>query len=128
MPKIDSVIGRSAHLSGGLAFSGGLHVEGRICGDVRAHDATDSTLSVGEHGCIEGAVEVGNLVLDGTVTGPVHAPGHVVLGARARVHGDVYYGVIEISPGAKIMGRLVPLAPLAGATSQSSEALLTGAP
>ncbi len=90
--------------------------------------ASDSTLSVGEYGCIEGAVEVGNLILDGTVTGPVRAPGHVVLGPRARVHGDVYYGVIEISLGAEIMGKLVPLAALAGAASQSSEVLLTTGP
>jgi cytoskeletal protein CcmA (bactofilin family) len=128
MPKIDTVIGRSAHLKGGLEFAGALHVEGRICGDVRARDGAESTLSVGEHGCVEGAVEVGNLILDGSVTGPVHAPGSVVLGARARLHGDVYYGDIEMTLGAKIIGRLVRLTGQAEAASQSSEALLTPGP
>jgi cytoskeletal protein CcmA (bactofilin family) len=125
MPKIDTVIGKTARLSGDLEFCGALHVDGRICGDVRAHEGADSTLSVGEHGCIEGVVEVGNLILDGTVTGPVRAPGRVVLGPQARVYGDVYYGVIEMTLGAKMMGRLVPLAALAASASQSSEVLLT---
>jgi len=128
MPKIDTVIGRSAHLNGGLEFAGDLHVEGRICGDVRARDGAESTLSVGEHGCIEGAVEVGNLILDGTVTGPIHAPGRVVLGARARVRGDVYYGHIEMTLGAEIIGRLVPLAAQVIDPPQSSEAVLTPGP
>ena len=128
MPKIDTVIGRGAQLSGGLEFSGCLHVDGRIWGDVRAAAGADSTLSVGEHGCIEGAVEVGNLILDGTVTGPIHAPGRVVLGARARVRGDVYYGHIEMTLGAEIIGRLVRLTGQAEAASQSSEALLTPGP
>jgi cytoskeletal protein CcmA (bactofilin family) len=124
MARIDTVIGKSAQLNGGLEFAGGLHVDGRIRGGVRATPGTDSTLTVGEGGCIEGAVEVGNLLLDGTVSGPVYAHGRVVLGARARVFGDVYYGVIEMTLGAEIMGRLVPLSGEA-ATCDAPGALLT---
>jgi cytoskeletal protein CcmA (bactofilin family) len=32
----------------------------------------------------------------------------VVLGARARVRGNVHYGVIEMALGAEISGKLVP--------------------
>lgn len=108
--KIDTLIGRSAHLRGDFDFAGGLHLEGRISGDVRADPSSDSTLSVGEGGRIDGAVSATNVILEGTVTGPIHASGRVVLGPRARVHGDVYYGVIEMTLGAEIMGRLVPVA------------------
>jgi cytoskeletal protein CcmA (bactofilin family) len=116
--KIDTLIGRTAHLRGDFEFTGGLHLEGRISGDVRADPSSDSTLSVSEGGCIDGAVHATNVILDGTVTGPIHARGRVVLGSSARVHGDVYYGVIEMTLGAEIMGRLVPMAsssPLAAA-------------
>ena len=105
--RIDTLIGRTAHLQGDLEFCGGLHVDGRVSGDVRAEPGSDSTLSVSAGGCIEGAVEVVNVILHGTVTGPIHARGRVVLGSSARVHGDVYYGVIEMTLGAEIMGRLV---------------------
>jgi len=107
--KIETLIGKTAHLKGDLEFSGGLHLDGRISGDVRADPSSDSTLSVSEHGRIEGAVNVANVILDGTVTGPIHARGRVVLGASACVDGDVYYGVIEMTLGAEIMGKLVPV-------------------
>jgi len=104
---IDTLIGRTAHLKGDLEFCGGLHVDGRISGDVRAEPGSDSTLSVSEEGRIEGAVNVANVILEGTVTGPIHARGRVVIGPSARVHGDLYYGVIEMTLGAEIMGKLV---------------------
>jgi cytoskeletal protein CcmA (bactofilin family) len=107
--KIDTLIGRTAHLKGDFEFSGGLHLDGRISGDVRADPSSDSTLSVSEHGRIDGAVSATNVILDGTVTGPIHARGRVVIGPSARVHGDVYYGVIEMTLGAEIMGKLVPV-------------------
>lgn len=128
--KVDTLIGRSAHLKGDFEFAGGLHLEGRISGDVRADPSSDSTLSVSEGGRIDGAVNVTNVILEGTVTGPIHASGRVVLGPRARVHGDVYYGVIEMTLGAEIMGRLVPVAlglPEAAAKAAKVEAKFGGA-
>jgi cytoskeletal protein CcmA (bactofilin family) len=110
MNKIDTLIGKTVRMKGDLEFSGGLHLDGRITGDVRAPPSSNSTLSISEQGCIEGAVEVANVILDGTVTGPIHARERVVLGAKARVHGDVFYGVIEMTLGAEIKGKLVPLA------------------
>jgi len=109
MHKIDTLIGPSARLAGGVEFSGGLHLDGRIAGDVRAAVSSDSTLSVSEHGVIEGAVQVANVILEGTVKGPIHARGRVVLGPTSRVHGDVHYGVIEMTLGAEIIGRLMPI-------------------
>jgi cytoskeletal protein CcmA (bactofilin family) len=122
--KIDTLIGSTAHLKGDFEFAGGLHLEGRISGDVRADPSSDSTLSVSESGRIDGAVSATNVILDGTVRGPIHARGRVVLGPHACVHGDVYYGVIEITLGAEIMGKLVPVAlssPLAAAKAAKVE-------
>ena len=128
--RIDTLVGRTGHVKGDLEFSGGLHVDGRISGDVRAEPDSDSTLSVSEQGRIEGAVDVANVILDGTVTGPIHACGRVVIGARARVHGDLYYGVIEMTLGAEIMGRLVRVTsgePVAAIKAAKVEIKLGGA-
>jgi cytoskeletal protein CcmA (bactofilin family) len=103
---IDILIGKTARLQGDLDFSGGLHLDGRITGNVRAPDASGSTLSVSEEGCIEGAVEVPNVMLNGTVKGDIHARERLVLGSRAKVLGNVHYGVIEMSLGAQIQGKL----------------------
>jgi cytoskeletal protein CcmA (bactofilin family) len=66
---------------------------------------------VSESGAVLGAVQVRNLILNGTVKGDIHAPGRLVLGATAKVEGNVYYGVIEMTLGAQIVGKLVRLEP-----------------
>jgi cytoskeletal protein CcmA (bactofilin family) len=104
---IDTLIGRTARVQGDLDFSGGLHLDGRVTGTVRAPDSSGSTLSVSEHGCIEGGVEVPNVLLNGAVKGDIHARQRLVLGAQAKVQGNVYYGIIEMSLGAQIQGKLM---------------------
>lgn len=107
VPQVDTLIGREARIEGDVEFAGGLHLDGRVTGSVRAHGGPDATLSVGEQGCIEGSVEVPNVILNGAVRGDIHAGGRLVLGARARVLGNVHYGIIEIALGAEISGTLV---------------------
>jgi cytoskeletal protein CcmA (bactofilin family) len=116
--RIDTLIGKAARVQGDIEFAGGLHLDGRVAGSVRSDDDPASTLSVSEHGSIEGSVEVPHVRLNGTVRGDIHARGRVVLGATARVQGDVRYGVIEMTLGAEIKGKLMPLPSGPGATTQ----------
>ena len=118
--RIDTLIGKAARVHGDLDFEGGLHLDGRIVGGVRSGDSPDSTLSVSESGSIEGEVQVPTVVLNGTIVGDIHARERIVLGATARVEGDVYYGVIEMTLGAQIKGKLVRLVPPAGPVSAST--------
>jgi cytoskeletal protein CcmA (bactofilin family) len=92
-----------------------MHLDGAIAGNVRSNPAPDSTLSVSEIGSIEGSVDVPNVILQGQVRGDIRAAERVVLGPTARVEGDVYYGVIEMTLGAQITGKLVRLPPPAAA-------------
>jgi cytoskeletal protein CcmA (bactofilin family) len=115
--RIDTLIGKAARVHGDLDYQGGLHLDGQIVGNVRAADARDSSLTVSETGSIQGSVEVPNVVLQGTVKGDIRARERVVLGATARVEGDVYYGVIEMTVGAQIIGKLVRLSPEGGTGS-----------
>lgn len=110
--QIDTLIGRSASIQGDVEFAGGLHVDGRVTGNVRA-TAEAAALSISENAVIEGSVEAPQVVLNGTVKGDIAASERVVLGARARVHGNVSYGVIEMALGAEINGRLIPFNPTA---------------
>ena len=106
--RIDTLIGRSARVQGDIEFAGGLHVDGQVTGNVRVVAGASAALSVSEHGVIEGSVEAPQVVLNGTVNGDIIASDRVVLGAKARVRGDVSYGVIEMALGAEITGRLIP--------------------
>jgi len=107
--RIDTLIGKAATLHGDLEFSGGLHLDGRINGNVSSSADDGGALSVSETGFIEGNVDVTNIVMNGTVNGDMQARERLQLGGKARVNGNVHYGVIEMAPGAVITGKLVPL-------------------
>lgn len=105
--SVDTLIGRQTEILGDVRFTGGLHVDGRIKGKVDASGDKGSSLSVSESGAIEGDVRVPNIVLNGQVTGDVHATGKITLAAKARVIGNVYYRILEMQGGAAVNGQLV---------------------
>jgi cytoskeletal protein CcmA (bactofilin family) len=107
--RIDTLLGKAATLHGDLEFAGGLHLDGKVIGNVRSSAGDGGALSVSESGFIEGTVEVTNIVMNGTVNGDMHARERLVLGGKARVNGNVHYGVIEMASGAVITGKLIPL-------------------
>ena len=120
--RIDTLLGKTANLQGDLEFSGGLHLDGRVNGNVRSKAPDGGALSVSETGLIEGRVEVTNIVMNGTVNGDMYARERLILGGKARVNGNVYYGVIEMAPGAVITGKLIPLGSEAGQTATATPA------
>jgi cytoskeletal protein CcmA (bactofilin family) len=112
--RIDTLIGKGSRVHGDLEFEGGLHLDGTIAGNVRAQPSEGSSLSISETGSIEGNVEAGSIMLNGTVKGDIVARERVVFGATACVQGNVYYGVIEMTLGAQIMGKLTRLSEKGG--------------
>ena len=106
-----TMIAKGTVVNGDVQFEGGLLVEGTIKGNVRAADGTDSLLRLSEAGCIEGEIRVPNVVVNGKVTGDVHASGHIELAAKATVHGDVHYNLIEMVMGSQVNGALLHAQP-----------------
>ena len=107
--RIDTLIGVDTRIEGDLHFSGGLRVDGAIRGNVSEQNGTPSTLILGEHGKIEGAITAAKIVLVGKVTGPVKSSQFIELQATARIVGDLYYKSLEMHTGAVIEGKLVYL-------------------
>jgi len=105
--RIETIIGQHTHLQGDVHFSGGLHVDGKITGNVVAEPGADAVLTVSELGCIEGEVRVPNLVLNGTVVGDVHASQRVELASQAKVTGNLFYTMLEMAMGAEVNGNLL---------------------
>jgi cytoskeletal protein CcmA (bactofilin family) len=105
--RVETLVGKGTSVHGDMEFAGGLHVDGRITGNVRAIPGAVAHLSVSESGVIDGSVEAPNVVLNGRVTGDIVSAGRVILGAKARVLGNVHYTVIEMALGAEITGTLV---------------------
>jgi len=105
--RIDSLIGAGTKIEGDVTFVGGLRVDGEIKGNVRASGEAGGTLVLSEHARIEGEIHVSHLVINGTITGPVHSSEFLELQPRARVTGDVQYNNLEMHLGAVVQGRLV---------------------
>jgi cytoskeletal protein CcmA (bactofilin family) len=106
-PSIDTLIGAKTRINGDVEFAGGMHLDGYINGNVSGQPGTSASLSVSEHGGIEGSVVVRNIVLNGLVKGDIDAAERVELGEKARVLGSVRYSVIETAVGAQINGRMI---------------------
>ena len=105
--RIDTLVGQGTEITGDLVFSGGLHVDGTIKGNVVAEEGTTALLILSEFGRIEGEVTVPNMVLNGEVVGDVYGSTRVELAPKARVKGSVYYNLIEMAIGAEVNGGLV---------------------
>lgn len=105
--KIDSLIGENTEITGDIKFTGGLHVDGMVKGNIIAEAGSNSLLSLSDQGKIEGEIHVPYNIIDGTINGNVYSSEHIELEARARITGDVYYNLLEISGGAQVSGRLV---------------------
>lgn len=107
--NIDSLLNGSTCIEGDLLFTGGLQLEGRVAGHVRATGEGPSRLVVGEAAEVEGSVEAEVVELHGLVRGDILARGRIQLGPRARVEGNLRYGALEVAAGALISGKLMKL-------------------
>ncbi|MCH9048573.1 MAG: polymer-forming cytoskeletal family protein [Gammaproteobacteria bacterium] len=105
--RMDTLVGPRSEVIGDIKFSGGLHVEGTIKGNVIAENDGRSLVQLTESGTIEGEIRAPFVVLNGVVIGDVHGGEHVELASKARVAGNVYYNLIEMAVGAEVNGKLV---------------------
>ena len=107
--KINTLIGKDTTVQGDIRFSGGLHVEGRVEGNVgiESEEQKKAVLILSENGVIEGEVWVPNMILNGTVEGDVHAAERLELASKAKVKGNVHYNLLEMAVGAEVNGNLV---------------------
>ena len=103
---IETLLGSGTTVTGDVEFTGGLHLEGRVEGNVNGRDA-DSQLDISEAGSVAGEVRVATVSVNGAVEGDIHATGRLILGAKARVDGNVFYHVLEMAAGAQVNGKLV---------------------
>jgi len=106
--KIDTLIGQGVEVTGDIKFQGGLHLDGKINGNVTTGDSDEgSVLVISERGCIEGDVHVAYAVINGEVIGNVFASEKLELSAKARISGNVEYNLLEMASGAEINGQML---------------------
>jgi cytoskeletal protein CcmA (bactofilin family) len=105
--RIDSLIGVGTTIEGNVHFSGGLRIDGKVHGNVVAAGDQPGMLVISEQAEVAGEIRVNHVIVNGRVTGPIHASETLDLQSKAHVNGDVHYSRLEIQGGAVVQGMLV---------------------
>ena len=100
-----TLVDGNARVVGDIHFSGDLHVQGQVQGNLLAA-AEGGNLVVGQGGLIEGEIHAPVVVISGEVRGDIHAGQRLKLEATAVVTGNVHYRLVEIVVGARLDGQL----------------------
>jgi cytoskeletal protein CcmA (bactofilin family) len=122
--NFDTLISSRATINGDVHFSGGLHVDGRVCGTLVADEGGDAVLRISEVGTVEGDIRAPHVIINGTVHGDVYASAHLELAANASINGNVYYNLVEMAMGASVNGSLVHQSEPAGLLTKGHPAEL----
>jgi cytoskeletal protein CcmA (bactofilin family) len=101
-----TLIAACTEIRGDVHFNGHLHVDGKIEGAIRG-DGAQARLTLSEHARVTGELQAPHIIINGTVTGDVTASERLELASSARVEGNVFYKVLEMSAGAQINGKMV---------------------
>jgi cytoskeletal protein CcmA (bactofilin family) len=86
------------HIVGNVTTDGGLHIDGRIDGDVEGRSVT-----VGETGYVDGHIETEDIAIHGLVRGSVRAR-KVHLVGGCKVVADITHDTLSIDEGASFEG------------------------
>ncbi len=101
-----TLIAAGTEIRGDIHFKGRLHVDGKVEGAIRG-EGSQAMLTLSAHASVTGEVQAPHIVINGAITGDVTASERLELASNARVEGNVYYKLLEMSAGAQINGKMV---------------------
>ncbi len=104
--RIDTLVGENVVVDGNLHFRGGMRIEGKVNGDIRADKDQPSTLILSDKAVVKGSVVVDHLISNGIIQGSVFATELLELQDKSRIEGEVHYKALDMQLGAVIDGQL----------------------
>jgi len=102
----DTLISSKTEIVGDVKFTGGLHIDGVVKGNLVADASSGATVRISDKGRVEGQITAPKIIINGRVIGDVHASEYIELAKKAQVSGDVYYPAMEMVLGAEVNGKL----------------------
>ena len=99
--EITSLLGRGSAFEGKLTFEGTVRIDGRFRGEV----FSDDTLVIGEGALVEAEIDIGEIIIQGTVVGNIKAKRSIEIHAPGRVKGDIHTPSLQIDKGVIFEGR-----------------------
>jgi cytoskeletal protein CcmA (bactofilin family) len=99
--EINTLLGRGSEFEGKLTFEGTVRIDGTLRGEV----FSDDVLIVGEGARLEAEVDVGEIIIQGTVMGNIRAKRSIEILTPGRVKGDITAPSLQIDKGVIFEGR-----------------------
>src|SRR5262245_66438586 len=101
MGEITTLLGPGAQFEGKLTLDGTVRIDGRFKGEV----FSDDTLVIGEGAVVEAEIDIGEIIIQGTVIGNIKAKRSIEIHAPGRVKGDIHTPSLQIDKGVIVEGR-----------------------
>jgi len=105
--RVDTLVGKHSRIVGDIFYTGGVHIEGEVEGNLMAEEVDKGFVVVSETGLVKGEIRGPTVIVYGIVNGDVYATGTLELAASARITGNVYYNLLEMTTGAEVNGNLI---------------------
>jgi cytoskeletal protein CcmA (bactofilin family) len=99
--EITTLLGRGAAFEGKLTFDGTVRIDGRFKGEV----FSDDVLVIGEGAHVEAEIDIGEVIIQGTVVGNIKAKRSIEIHAPGRVKGDLHTPSLQVDKGVIFEGR-----------------------
>jgi cytoskeletal protein CcmA (bactofilin family) len=99
--EINTLLGRGSEFEGKLTFEGTVRIDGKLSGEI----FSDDVLVVGEGAELHAEVDIGEIIIQGTVVGNIRAKRSVEIHAPGRVKGDITTPSLQIDKGVIFEGR-----------------------
>jgi cytoskeletal protein CcmA (bactofilin family) len=98
--EITTLLGKGSHFDGKLTFEGTVRIDGDFSGEV----FSDDILVVGEGGHVKAEVNIGSIIIEGTVEGNIRASRTVEIHAPGLVKGNIVTPSLFIDRGVVFEG------------------------
>jgi cytoskeletal protein CcmA (bactofilin family) len=122
--EVTTLLGRGSEFEGKLSFEGTVRVDGKLSGEI----FTDDVLIIGEGAEVNAEINVGAIIIEGTVHGNIHAKRSVEIHTPGRVRGNISTPSLYIEKGVVFDGQCQMEQNGAGAGKSRSAAASASAP
>jgi cytoskeletal protein CcmA (bactofilin family) len=99
--EINTLLGKGTTFEGKLTFEGTVRVDGKLKGEV----FSDDVLIIGEGAYVEAEIDIGEVIIQGTVVGNIRAKRSIEIHSPGRVKGDLHTPSLQVDKGVLFEGR-----------------------
>jgi cytoskeletal protein CcmA (bactofilin family) len=115
---VPSILSPDMVVTGNLASSGEVHLDGTVHGDIEAQ-----VLTIGESAHVRGNISADTVRVSGTIVGAIRAR-EVILSRTARIEGDIHHDILSMEAGARLEGMCRRLAAVMEKKDEEASTLL----